>query len=87
MANLIKSRGTAWCAFILVIILIVLTALMRGPWWTFIDVFFAFLMTFFHLMALYLEKATAMSRKLDLWAFIFGICSVVAFIAEYFISQ
>ncbi len=86
MVNLVKSKAISWCALILMVILVVLTALLHAPWWSYIDVFFAFLMAFFHLLAVYMAKATAISHKLDLWAFIFMICAVIGFIAEYFIT-
>ena len=82
MKNLQKSKGLAWGALALVVLVIVLTFASREYWWAFIDVFFAFLMVFFHLLAVYMWRATAISRKLDLWALIFGILMILAFIGE-----
>lgn len=81
--NYLKSKALAWIAFALVIVVLVLTFLLHTPWWTFIDIFFAFLMAFFHLMAVYMHKIPHMSRQLDLWAMIFGILCVLSMIGIY----
>lgn len=81
---MIESRGVAWGAFALVIAVLVLEFCMGPqPWWAYIDVFCAFMMVFFHLVATYMRRATAISRQLDLWAMVFGVMTVVAIIGEY----
>ncbi len=55
----------------------------RTLWWMFIDMFFAFMTVFSHLMAVYVVKFNIhSSRKLDFMAVLFGILTVVAIIAE-----
>lgn len=77
----------AWSALVLVIVLIVLTAIMRGDWWMYIDVFCAFIMTFMHLTAVYMRRMPAISRQLDITALIFGIFAIIAFLCEAFILE
>lgn len=86
--TILESKPAALAAFILIIILLVATFSLRGPWWTFIDIFFLFMMAFTHLIA-----ATTASRnryaasRLDKIACVCGIAGVVAFIAEWIIFQ
>ena len=68
---------------LLVIIAIAVTFPMKQHWWAYSDVFFAFMMVFTRIVALYLEKISpAASRKLDVWALVFGVLLVIALIAE-----
>lgn len=80
MKNLLDSKIAAWSAFLLVILLIALTVVLRVEWWDYIDILFAFLMAFCHLLAVYFRKIPDMSRKLDLAALVCGITSLVALI-------
>lgn len=82
--KLIESKGAAWAAFVLVITFLILQfCLGPEPWWTFLGVFMAFMMTFFHLLATYMSRARAISRQLDFWAMIFGVLTVVSIIGIY----
>lgn len=83
MKNFLDSKILAWCALALVIIIIAMTFMMRGPWWSFIDVFFAFMMVFCHLLAVYFRKLPHPSRQLDLTALVCGILCVLALVGEY----
>lgn len=86
--NLIESKLTAWVAFVLVVVLIILSFLAHTPWWGFIAIFFAFIAIFAHLAALYLRKmSVAASRKLETCAFICGLLAVVGMIVIYIVSN
>ncbi|MCM1370256.1 MAG: hypothetical protein NC204_07805 [Candidatus Amulumruptor caecigallinarius] len=88
MANLVKSKITAWVAMALVVTLIVLTFLLHMQWWTFIAEFFAFLAVFSHLAALYLGKMSrAASSKLETIAFICCILAVIGVIVLQFCTE
>ena len=82
--HFIKSKLLAWAAFALVIAMIVMTFMLRGEWWSFIDVFFLFLMAFCHLMAVYMIKVPRLSSQLDTCALVCAILGLVAFLVEYF---
>ncbi len=84
MNKLRKSKIVAWIALAFILFVLVLSFNMRQAWWTFIDIFFAFMMVFSHLVALYIDKFNSYSsRQLDKVAFICGILMLVAFIGEY----
>lgn len=85
MTGLVKSRITAWLALAIVIALLVLTFNMRGAWWEYIDIFFAFLMTFTHLLAVYFQKLTGISRQLDMTALVCGLLMIISLIVEFFL--
>lgn len=85
MNKIIDSKAASWIVLILIILILILTFSSHLAWWTYIDIFCAFMMAFFHLMAVYLKKAVAISRTLDLWALMFCIMAIVAFIVEYII--
>lgn len=88
MKNLLNSRIATWCALAVIVVVIILTFHMRVQWWAFIDIFFAFMMAFSHLAALYLGKMLGRAAKtLDKCAVVFGICFIVSFIAEYIAMQ
>ena len=85
---IMKSKAAAWAAFVVIVILMAITFGLRPVWWTFADMFFAFMMVFCHLMAVYLVKLNIhSSRKLDFMALVFGILTIVALIAEYVAYQ
>lgn len=77
------SKIMAWCAMVLVIAVTVMTGLLRTEWWTYIPVFFAFMMSFFHLLAVYMRRIPQMSRTLDVWALAFGVLMIVGIIGVY----
>ena len=41
------------------------------------------MMSFFHLMAVYLRRIPQMSRTLDVWALAFGVLMIVGIIGVY----
>lgn len=83
MRNLLKTKAAAWGGLVLILVWLVYLAFVQMPWWNFISVFFAFMMVFCHLAALYLNNTSnAASRKLDLIALIMGILFIVAIIVE-----
>lgn len=83
MPRLIDSKACAWGALALIVFLIIIAYPMRTAWWQFIDLFFAFMMVFCHLMALNVRRISAhASRTLDISAFVCGILMVIAFIVE-----
>lgn len=88
MKKILQSKWTAWLAFIVTIILLVVTFKLRTPWWTFTDIFFLFMASFTNLMAVYLKKVNSIvSGKLYTAAFLFAILWAIAFIAEWVAFQ
>lgn len=88
MTKIFKSRLTAWLAFALVIVLLVVTFRVRTVWWAFIDIFFAFMAAFVNLVAVNVRRLNpVVSARLNTAAFIFGILFIVAFLAEWIISE
>ena len=78
MRNLLQSRTFAWCAFILVLIAVILSVVMIRTWktaiWTLADEFFAFMMVFSQLVGVYIRKySVSAGQKLSLAAAVFGI--------------
>lgn len=83
-SQLLKSKIFAWSAFALIIVLIGITFTMRPTWWSFCDIFFAFMMVFSHLMAVYLNKFNQyVSKKLDVASLVCGILMIIALIVEW----
>ncbi|MCM1377663.1 MAG: hypothetical protein NC097_00235 [Clostridium sp.] len=88
MNNLLKSKIAAGILLILVIAAICLTFSMRQAWWCFIDIFFAFMMAFCHLLSLTMQRMSPIACvKLDKGALVFGILAVLSFIGEYITMQ
>lgn len=86
MKNFLNSKLTAWLAFGLVIVMIVVTFKMRTAWWAFSDIFFVFMATFINLVSVTVKKINPIvSNKLNTWTLIFGILFICAFIAEWII--
>ena len=84
MRNLLRSRAVAWLAMAIVVIVIVTTFSFRPYWWTFIDEFFAFMMVFCQLVALYILKSNPFAgKKLQVIAAFCGILMVLSLIGEY----
>lgn len=84
MKNPLQSRFVAWIALAIVIIVIVTTYQYRQAWWSFIDLFFAFMMVFCQLAGLYIGKFNPYAgKKLQSFAFIFLVLMILAFIGEY----
>lgn len=83
-----KSKSAAWIALILILAVLVLNVFVKDKWWSFIDIFFGFMMVFCHLVSLYIEKFNKVSSgKLEVIAFICGILMIVAFIVEYVVES
>lgn len=88
MTNLLKSKTAAWFALILIFLVMIFTFGMREVWWAFIDEFFAFMMIFCQLVALYIEKFNSRAtHKLQICAAVFGVLMILAFIGEYIAYQ
>ena len=83
MSKLIESKPLAVCAMFLVVVVLVLISFMNPEWW----VFFAFMMAFFHLMAVFMARIPNMSKLLDLWAFVFAVLMVVGIIGVYIVDS
>lgn len=87
-SGLLKSKGLAWLAFIIMLIVLVVTFKMRAVWWNYFDIFFAFMMVFTHLMATVVNKFNSRaSRQLDMIALVAGVLTVLSIIGEYIAWQ
>lgn len=88
MKNPLQSTFVAWIALAIVVIVIVTTFEYRQAWWSFFDLFFAFMMVFCQLISLYIKRFNPYAgKKLQVIAFIFLILAVIAFIVEYIFYQ
>lgn len=88
MKNPLQSTLVAWFAFAIVIIVIVTTFQFRQAWWSFIDLFFAFMMVFCQLAGLYIKRFNPYAGKtLQSIAAICLVLMVLAFIGEYVAYQ
>lgn len=84
MKNPLQSTFVAWVALAIVVIVIVTTFQYRQAWWSFIDLFFAFMMVFSQLAGLYINRFNPYAgKKLQSFAAIFLILMILAFIGEY----
>lgn len=80
----LRSKTIAWLAFFLIIVVIITTYKFRPAWWAFIDEFFAFMMVFSQLAALYIYKFNAYAgSRLQLFAAIFAALTLLSFIGEF----
>ena len=88
MRNPLQSKLVAWIALAIVVAVIVTTYQYRQAWWSFIDLFFAFMMVFTQLAGLYISRFNPYAgKKLQSFAFVFLVLMILAFIAEYIIYQ
>lgn len=88
MKNLLQSTIVAWIALAIVIFVIVATFKFRQAWWSFIDLFFAFMMVFCQLAGLYIGRFNAYAgKRLRSIAGICLILMILAFIGEYIAYQ
>lgn len=88
MKNPLQSTLVAWIAMFIVVLVIITTFEYRQAWWSFIDIFFAFMMVFCQLAGLYISRFNAYAGK-QLRS-IAGVClilMVLAFIGEYIVYQ
>lgn len=82
--KILESKGAAVGGVALVVIVIVLTFGLRPAWWTFIDLFFLFMMAFSHMAAVFLGGYNRRAgKKLDSVAAVFGVLWIVALIGEF----
>ena len=88
MKNPLQSTFVAWIALAIVVIVIVTTFAYRQAWWSFIDLFFAFMMVFCQLAGLYIRRFNPYAGKtLQSIAAICLVLMVLAFIGEYIAYQ
>lgn len=86
--SFIESRIVSWIALFVIVLWIVMQLRTPDPWWTYLSIFFAFMMVFCHLAALYLFSISwRASHKLDSLSILCGILFVVALVATYIASQ
>lgn len=86
MGNVLKMRVAAWGALVLIVMWLVFQLNTPEPWWSYISIFFAFMMTFCHLAALYVWKISkAASRKLDVVALVMGVLFVISLITLWIV--
>ena len=84
MGSILKSKGTAWFALAVEIIVLVVTFRMRTVWWGFIDVFFMFMAAFVNVVSVSVSKINPIvARKLNTCALIFVVLWVVSLIGEW----
>ncbi len=84
MKRVLRSTPLAFGALLLVMLILVLSFKLRSYWWSYFDIFFAFMMVFCHLIALMFAKINARaSARLDFIALICGILTVVGFVVEW----
>lgn len=88
MKNPLESKFVAWIAFAIVVLVIITTFQYRGQWWSFIDLFFAFMMVFCQLASLYIRRFNPYAgKRLQSIAGICLILMVLAFIGEFIAYQ
>lgn len=88
MKNPLQSTFVAWIAMAIVVIVIITTFQFREAWWSFIDLFFAFMMVFCQLAGLYIGRFNPFAgKRLQLIAFFCMILAILAFIGEYIAYQ
>lgn len=88
MSSILKSKICAWICFAVVIAVIVFTYKMRTEWWCFIDLFFAYMMAFCHVIALTIAKYNQFaSKKLEISAAVMGVLMILSLIGEIVASR
>lgn len=88
MRNLLQSKIAAWCALCLIVVIILVTFKLRPVWWCFIDEFFAFMMVFCQLAAVYIYPSNYYAgKKLQLIAAIFCCLMILAIAGEFIALQ
>lgn len=84
MGSILKSKGIAWFALAVAIIVLVVTFRLRTVWWGFIDVFFMFMAAFVNVVSVSVSKINPIvARKLNTCALIFVVLWVVSLIGEW----
>ena len=88
MRNPLESTLLAWIALAIVVVVIVTTFQFRSAWWSFIDLFFAFMMVFSQLAGLYIKRLNIYAgKKLQTIAARFMVLMILAFIGEFIAYQ
>lgn len=88
MKNPLQSTLVAWIAMAIVVLVIITTFEYRQAWWSFIDLFFAFMMVFCQLAGLYIKRFNPYAGKtLQSIAMICLVLMILAFIGEYVVYQ
>lgn len=88
MKNPLQSVFLAWIALAIVVLVIVITFQYRQAWWSFIDLFFAFMMVFCQLAGLYIGRFNKFAgRRLQTIAAVCLGLMILAFIGEYIAYQ
>lgn len=84
MKNPLQSTLVAWIALAIVVAVIITTFEYRQAWWSFIDLFFAFMMVFCQLAGLYIKRFNFYAGKmLQNIAAVCFVLAILAFIGEY----
>ena len=82
--NVLKSKGFAWLAFGVVILILVCTFTMRTVWWSFIDIFFMFMAAFINLVAVTVKNINPpVAAKLNRITIVMLVCWVLSLIGEW----
>lgn len=79
------SKILAWVAMAVILVCLVLTFIFHLEWWTFVDIFFAFMMAFCHLLSVYMAKVKGISQQLDNAALICGVLMVISLAIHIFL--
>lgn len=85
MASVKVSKILSWAAMALVIVILVLAFVLDMGWWMLVDIFFAFMMAFLHLLSVYLRRMPGIAKQLDMAALVCGGLMIVSLIVEYFL--
>lgn len=85
--KIVKSKGGAWAAFIVLLALLVFAFPLLTAWWMFIPFFFGFMAVFCHLIAVNIFRFNApASSKLDVAAMVSGVLTVLGIIAVWIMT-
>lgn len=88
MNRILESKTYAWIFFGIILAVIIFTFKLRGQWWSYIDLFFAFMMVFSHLISITIKKYNLFAaRKLDVAALLFGVLMLLAIIGECIVAR
>lgn len=83
MKRILNSKEGAWVGFVLVLVYLVVSFKYSTAWWGLTDVFFFFMATFSHLIAVNLRSLNPyVSKKLDVIGFWMMVLGIIALIGE-----
>ena len=84
LSRILKSTIVSWVILLLIAAVLIATYKIHPVWWTFIDIFFFFIMAFCHAMSCSFAKINpAASRRLDIISLVCGCAGIIAFLVEY----